>query len=193
MRRLVGTGLGRSLSSVVLGAGRALRHQFWEALMARKWYLVTRFMLAAMVAISVLALQRPAAAEPHTYQVIRASVPFQFFVGDRGFHPGQYEFIMVGNGLLAIRDAKKHFIASLVTRSSEADGPTSNKLVFTHRKKRAYLTQIFLEGSNQVMEVKGEQLAIAPALPVLQPDPEFLPRTGTFNFMNRQDGVRLHD
>jgi len=191
MRRFVGTGLGRSVSSALLGAGRALRHQFWEALTTTRWYVVTRLLLAGVLVVSVLALQRPAAAEPHTYQVITANVPFQFFVGDRGFHPGQYEFIMVGNGLLAIRDAKKHFIASLVTRSSEADGPVSNKLVFTHRKKRAYLTQIFLEDSTQVMEVQGEQLVIAPALPLLQLDPDFLPRNGTFYF--RQDGVRLHD
>ena len=191
MRRFVGPKLGRLVSSALFGAGRALRRQLWELLATTRWYVVTRLLMAAVLAVSVLALERPAAAEPHTYQVITANVPFQFFVGDRGFHPGQYDFIMVGNGLLAIRDAKKHFIASLVTRSSEADGPTSNKLVFTHRKKRAYLTQIFLEGSTQFMEVRGEQLAIDPALPLLQLDPDFLPRNGTFYF--RQDGARLHD
>jgi len=184
----------RSVSLALLSAGRAVRHQFQEIFTSAGSPFAARLLHAAVLAVSILALQQPAAAESHNYDVITADVPFKFFVGERSFRPGQYDFIMVGNGLLAMRDAKKHFIASLVTRSTENDGPAvTNKLVFTHRKNRPYLTHIFVEHRKLVMEVQGEQLAIAPARPVLQPDPEFLPRTGTFNFTNRKDGVRLHN
>src|SRR5262245_32283530 len=190
MRRfLPGPGLRGSVSLALLAVGRALRHQFNAGPAAQG----RRLLHAAALAISILALQLPAAAESHRYDVITEDVPFQFYVGDRSFRPGQYEFIIVGKGLLAVRDARKHFIASLVTRLTEADGPAAeNKLVFTHRKKRPYLTEIFIENRKQVMEVQGEELAIVPARPAFQPDPDFLPRAGTFNFTDRRDGARLH-
>jgi hypothetical protein len=149
MRRFFsGPRLRESASLALFAAGRALRHQLWELLATKKWYLAARWLQASVLAVSLAAFVRPAAAadaHTHTYEVITADVPFQFYIGERSFAPGQYQFIMVGNGLLAVRDTGKHFVASLVTRSATAGGPAANKLVFTHRKKRPYLTQLFVE------------------------------------------------
>jgi hypothetical protein len=129
----------------------------------------------------------PAAAQVRTYDVLTADVPFKFNIGNRTFHPGHYQFVLVGANLLALRDAKLHTVASIITRSVETSGPAPNtKLVFDTRKKNARLAKICLESRSQVLEVLGEQLAMPSSLPLTPP----LPAEG-FSFSNRSDVPRL--
>jgi hypothetical protein len=140
-------------------------------------------LLAALAA----ALLLPASAQVRTYNVLTADVPFKFNIGDRTFRPGHYQFIFVGTGLLALRDAKAHTVASLITRPIETGGPSpTTKLVFDTRKKNARLSRIWVENRSQVLEVLGEQLAMPSSPPLTTP----LPAEG-FSFSNRSDVPRL--
>jgi hypothetical protein len=142
---------------------------------------------SSLFTASAALLLLPAAAQVRTYDVLTAQVPFKFNVGERTFRPGQYQFILVGPGLLALRDAKAHIVASLVTRSVETSGPVSaTKLVFTKHNKHARLAQVFLENRSQVLEVLGEQRAIASSPPSIPPLP-----ADSFFFSNRNDMPRL--
>jgi hypothetical protein len=129
----------------------------------------------------------PAAAQVRTYEVLTAQVPFKFNVGDRTFRPGQYQFILVGPGLLAVRDAKAHIVASLVIRSVETSGPpTSTTLVFDMKNHHARLARLSLENRSQVLEVLGEQRGMASSLPPASPLPSDI-----FSFSNRENVPRL--
>ncbi len=152
-------------SSALLAVYWVLRRQPWKTFAIRTWDTMKRYLLAALLA----ALLLPAAAQARTYDVFTADVPFKFHVGNRTFRPGHYQFIFVGTGLLALRDAHARVVASLVTRSVETSTPSpASKLVF---KKHAELAQILIENRSQVVEVLGEELAIrqpaspSPALP----------------------------
>jgi hypothetical protein len=129
----------------------------------------------------------PAAAQVRTYETLTAQVPFKFNIGERTFRPGQYQFILIGPGLLALRDRKAHIVASLITRSVETSGPApATKVVFTTHNKHARLAQLFLANRSQVLEVLGEQRAMLSSPPLAPP----LPPDG-FSFSNRNDVPRL--
>jgi hypothetical protein len=146
-------------------------------------FLLHSTLLTALVVAPLL----PLSAQARTYETLTAQVPFKFNVGDRTFRPGQYQFILVGQGLLAIRDAKAHIIASLITRPVETSGPSaSTRLVFDMKKHHARLAQISLENRSQVLEVLGEQRAMSSS----PPQAPSLP-TGSFSFSNRSDVPRL--
>ena len=145
------------------------------------------FLHSTLLATLLAALLLPAAAQVRTYNVLTADVPFKFNVGNRTFRPGHYQFIFVGASLLALRDAKAHTVASLITRSIETTGPSpATKLVFDMRKKHARLAQSYIESRSQVLEVLGEQLAM-PSSPALVPP---VPAAG-FSFSGRSDVPRL--
>jgi hypothetical protein len=144
------------------------------------------FQHSTLLLLSVLASLLPAAAQARTYQVIAADVPFKFAAGERTFRPGHYEFILVGTGLMAIRDFHQHVVASLVTRSSEEAKPSpSTRLVFDRSKKKARLEKMYLEGRAQVLEVVGEQLAMRSTPPPAPPLPVGL------SFSQPTDGCRV--
>jgi hypothetical protein len=114
-------------------------------------------------------------AHAHTYEGLDVEVPFKFKIGDRAFRPGRYQFVMVGNGVVALRDAKRRVIASLVARPIQTGAPvTQNKLVFRTKKKDKLLSQIWIENRAQVLDVLGEQMAMQPAhtVPVPRVRPE---------------------
>ncbi|MBZ5507251.1 MAG: hypothetical protein LAO78_17465 [Acidobacteriia bacterium] len=149
--------------------------------------MMKRFLQSALLAMSFAAFFLPSAAQARTYDVVTATVPFTFNIGDRAFRPGRYQFILVGPGLLALRDTKTtHIVASLVTRAVETEGPLpSSKLVFHREKKRQRLTQIWIEKHTQVIEVVGEELAMR------QPaQPQVIPLEG-LSFSGRQDTPRF--
>lgn len=142
---------------------------------------------STLLLLSVLVSLLPAAAQAPTYKVIAADVPFQFTAGERTFRPGHYEFILVGTGLMAIRDHHKHLVAALIIRSSDETKPSPGpRLVFDRSKKKPRLEKIYLENPSRVLEVVGEQLATPST-----PPPAPLRPPGTFSFPQRTDGVRL--
>ena len=143
----------------------ALQRQPWRALAARTWLATRRFWLLTIFVACLMPLSA-AAADAHTYDALMADVPFKFHIGQRAFHPGHYQFIFVGNGLLAMRDAHHHIVASLVTRSIERGAPAGeSKLVFTTHNKDISLAEIRMQDKSQVLEILGEQLAIPTAAP----------------------------
>jgi len=146
-----------------------------------------RFLQSTLLAMLLAAFLLPSAAQARTYDVVTASVPFKFNIGERAFRPGRYQFILVGPGLLALRDTRTtHIVASLVTRSIEAEAPLpSSKLVFHRQKNRQHLTQIWIEKHRQVIEVVGEELAMRqPAQPQVIP-------LDALSFTGRQDAPRF--
>ncbi|HYX53381.1 MAG TPA: hypothetical protein VE783_08005 [Candidatus Limnocylindrales bacterium] len=114
-------------------------------------------------------------AHAATYDALNADVPFKFKVGDRTFRPGHYQFVLVGNGLIAVRDAKSHVIASLMARHAETIGPVeTSKLVFRAKKKDRLLSQIWIDTKGDVLDVLGEQPAMPP-IPSSLPSPLIRP------------------
>ncbi|HZD95839.1 MAG TPA: hypothetical protein VE133_16380, partial [Candidatus Sulfotelmatobacter sp.] len=139
-------------------------------------------------AVLSLALLSPLAARMRTYDVLTADVPFKFTIGSHTFHPGRYQFIFVGNGLLALRDDHANVLAMLVTRSVATAGPApTSKLVFKTQKKQTQLTRIWVENKAQFMEILGEDVAIRSTPPEIVP----VSPVPTFSFSDRQDGIRM--
>ncbi|HWY68538.1 MAG TPA: hypothetical protein VNX88_07720 [Terriglobales bacterium] len=144
-----------------------------------------RFLQSTFLAASLAASWWPAAAQVRRpYVAIKVDVPFKFKVGNRSFRPGSYEFLSVGTNLMALRDARARIVASLVTRSVETGViAPSTRLVFHPEKKQLYLAQIKIQDLSQVLEIRGEELAIPPSPPpVLAPAEVLL-------FNTRQSGV----
>lgn len=150
--------------------------------------LLQRCILLALVSM-ILVL--PGGSQARTYDVITASVPFKFTVGDRAFRPGQYEFIVVGVGLLAVRNEQRHIIAALVTRSVEtSEASLTTKLVFKKKKSRSQLVRIALANRTQALDVIGEQLAMRSSPSLHAPSSDSLPIDGT-SLMGGRNGIRL--
>lgn len=144
-----------------------------------------------LLALLTTFLFLPATSQVRTYEVITATVPFKFAVGDRAFRPGRYQFIIVGTGLLALRDEHQHVIATLVTQSIETGGPSpGTELLFNKTKKnRSQLARITLANRSQVLDVTGEQLAILSSRPAQMPS-SALPIDG-LSLTGGRNGIRL--
>lgn len=177
-------------SSVLVAAFYALQRQPWKALAIRTWETMKRLMLVTMLVVSLTAWLTPATAHARTYDVLNADVPFKFQIGSRTFHPGHYQFIFVGPGLVMLRDSHERVIASLVTRSRDIDGPApATKLVFNKQKKNSQkLAQIWMESRSQILDVVGEEMAIRQA-PLPGPPPAVRPDVESL--LDRRDGIRL--
>lgn len=121
-----------------------------------------------LIVLSVGILIQPVFAR--TYDVMDANVPFKFKVGERTFRPGHYQLIMVGNGLVALRDSRAHIVDTITTRSVEmgAAAPTT-KLVFQNEKKVKRLNEIWLANRREVLQVVGEELAFRQPTPAQAP------------------------
>lgn len=136
------------------------------------------FVLFRLAALFLLLAVCVLPAHAGTYDALNVDVPFKFKMGDRAFRPGQYQFVLVGNGLIAVRDARKRVITTLLARPIEAEVPTTNKLVFKSQRKDKQLAEIWLESHSQMLRILGEQPAMAaqPSLPrpLIRPDIEAL-------------------
>jgi hypothetical protein len=130
----------------------------------------------ALFVATLAALMFPAAAQARTYEVFTVDVPFKFNIASRTFQPGQYQFVLVGPGVLALRDGNGRVIASLITRSVETGTPSAtSKLVFDHHKKNAQLIRLCLENRSEALEIMGEQYAMRS-----EPFPATIVMPGTF-------------
>jgi hypothetical protein len=73
---------------------------------------------------------------------------------------------------MALRDSRKHVVASLVTRQIENGGPAAEtKLVFTKGKDHPRLSQVLIANRPQGLEVLGEELAIRRPAPQVEVPP----------------------
>ena len=87
---------------------------------------------------------------------------------------------------MAMRDARARVVASLVTRNVETGTPApSTKVVFRHDKKHLYLAHIKFRDNSQVLEILGEELAVA------QPAPAASVSEPAFSFGDRREGPRI--
>lgn len=151
--------------SVQTSVFRVLRRWPWENLTQRARNTLVRLFLYAVFA-TLLAALLAAAAQARTYDCVDANVPFKFDIGHRTFRPGHYQLVIVGNGVLAVRDEHKNVVASVITRQVENGGPAAEtKLVFAGDKKHRRLSQIVIANRSQALEVLGEELAIRPPAP----------------------------
>lgn len=150
-------------TSAVFAIYSVLRRQPWKAMAIATWNTVKRLFLAALLAASLGALLPPAVAHATIVKVLTSDVPFDFQVGERTFKPGRYQFLVLGPGRLAMRDARGHYVAAITTRDRDMRAPvTKTKLVFDTRKKRAQLVEIWIEENSQIMDVVGEEIAVRP-------------------------------
>ncbi len=109
----------------------------------------------------VLASSLPSCAQEGVYQSFKADVPFKFRIGSRNFAPGQYQFIVVGPGLLALTNSKDRVVARLLTRSIRKTGiQSASHLVFHKTGKHLQLGEIWAEGKDLGLQVLGEEAAV---------------------------------
>jgi len=117
-----------------------------------------------LFAASLSGCLMPATAHASTYEALAVDVPFKFTIGERTFRPGHYQFVLMSDSVVALRDSKAHTVASLMTRTLKTDGPVAiSKLVFSKGKKHSQLTRIWVANRSEVLEVMGEQVAMRPA------------------------------
>jgi hypothetical protein len=128
-------------------------------------------LLSGLLAASLV----PAAAQNNTVPALKATVPHEFKIGNHKFKAGAYELIVVGPGLMLVRDAKGHVLTRLLTRS--IPGPGSDMpahLVFESQKGPYRLASVWLQNSNSGLEILGEDLGIVQSRPVRQHEPVVL-------------------
>lgn len=139
--------------------------------------------------LTLLALLLAASWLTSTAQVpayVKVDVPFKFKVGNRSFSAGHYEFRPTGVNLMALRDARAHVVASLMTRVVETGVVApATKLVFYGQKKKLYLAEIKVRDQSQVLEILGEEFARMPT-----PLPRTAP-TEVLLFGDRQSGLGM--
>lgn len=170
-------------SSALVTAYDFLRRQPWKILAATALDAAKRFLQLTLLVAMLL----PVLAQARTYDVMHAEVPFKFDIGSRTFRPGHYDFIMVGPGLVALRDSHSHIIASLVVRGRETEAPLPiSKLMFNKQKKHFQLAEVWMEKHSQVLEVVGEELAVRLPLPA----PTIHPDIVNSMFERRQSGMK---
>jgi hypothetical protein len=133
------------------------------------------YLYSTLLAVLLLTSPLPAAAtQAHTYETMAFDVPFKFDIGARTFRPGNYQLVFVGANLAVLRDAKRHTIASLITRPVEIGWPSpETKVVFDNQKDRSRLSRICIQYRLQVMDVVGEQVAMRQSPPVFAPPAPF--------------------
>ncbi len=116
--------------------------------------------------------QEEAKPDARTYPAFTVNVPFKFTLGERTFNAGNYQFVVLGPGLLAVLNTKTRVVVHLITRDTQpAEVPASTRLIFTSPGKGySKLTSILLERHPRGLEIVGEEIAMRQA-PPRSPDP----------------------
>jgi hypothetical protein len=132
------------------------------------------YLYSTLLTVLLLTSQLTAAAQAHTYETLTFDVTFNFDIGTRTFRPGHYQLVFVGADLAVLRNAKKHTIASLITRPIEIGWPSpETKVVFDNKKNHSRLSRICIQYRLQVIDVIGEQVAMRQSPPVIAPPSPF--------------------
>lgn len=107
------------------------------------------------------ALLLPARAQNTAYQTFKATVPYEFKIGKHKFKPGAYELIVVGPGLMVVRDARGQVLTRLLTRAIQGPQTTSPPhWVFEVRKGPVQLTSVWMQNNAWGLEILGEEVAM---------------------------------
>jgi hypothetical protein len=109
----------------------------------------------------LVALLAPVVALARAYQTFTVDVPFEFNIGDRKFKPGTYIFVVLGPGLMAMENGKRHVITTLITRDlrgTDADAPPH--MYFERKDKHNRLASIWIGNSTQGLQIVGEEVAM---------------------------------
>jgi hypothetical protein len=94
---------------------------------------------------------------------VKVSIPFNFTVGDKSFPGGEYSLACTP-GLVDLRDAQAHVVASIITHSVESlEGPAAPKLVFTTDEGGHALKQVWMENDRYGYELAPSKAATAMA------------------------------
>jgi hypothetical protein len=110
-----------------------------------------------LFAVAMMAGMLPATAQQHAYQSFTTDVPFKFNIGDQTYKPGEYQFVVAGVNLLAVRDAKEHTLAMLVTQSVDTGAlPPASKVVFKKGDKHLKLAGIVIANRSEALEIVGK-------------------------------------
>lgn len=121
------------------------------------------------IAIAVLALATLLAAQEPKKLVLQSfngDVPFEFRIGDRKFHAGHYEFVVVGSGLMAMRDSHAKILAMLITRQlHDKERDVAPRFIFERVKGRPRLASIWMEKGAQGYQIVGEDMLIRQVRP----------------------------
>ena len=130
-------------------------------------------LLAALFAPPGASAQAQPQAQARTYLTIAVDVPFKFAVGRRTFAAGNYKFVVLGPGLLAVENTKTRDAVRLITRDAQlAEEPGSTRAVFTvDGKGYSHLTSLVVEGQTLGLQIVGEEVAIRRDPPQFQPLP----------------------
>jgi hypothetical protein len=100
--------------------------------------------LASLFA-GVLLLGSAAPAQQLNDHVVTFVVPFEFTIGQKTFPAGSYSLVRTEPYLLELRDADKHSLTQIVTRSVEAlKAPDQSKVLFYSENGHHLLGQVWL-------------------------------------------------
>ena len=106
-------------------------------------YSIGRFL--ASLFVGVLLLGSAALAQQLNNHVVAFVVPFEFTIGQKTFPAGSYSLVRTEPYLLELRDADKHSLTQIVTRSVEASkAPDQSKVLFYAEDGRHILGQVWL-------------------------------------------------
>ena len=122
---------------------------------------ITKLWKLAVAPALLAALMLPAKAQTQTYQTFKAQVPFEFEVGNHKEKAGTYELIVVGPGLMVVRDAKAHVLARLLTRSIQRDpADVPARMVFESQKGKTRLSAVWMANNAWGLEILGDEIAM---------------------------------
>ena len=119
---------------------------------------------SCILTLLISAILLPAAAQSKSYKAFDSDVPFPFHVGEHKFRPGHYQFVVVGAGLMVMRDSRAHVLSRLITRQvpgQDHEGPS--QLWFEKNKGDRKLRGIW-DGPG-TYEIMGEEVPVYQAQP----------------------------
>src|SRR5262249_42124 len=123
----------------------------------------------ALLALLMTIMLVSAEAQQHTYQSFNSNVPFSFNIGDRKFHAGYYEFVVAAPGIMVMRDAHQHVLATLLTRDLKGiDREVASRMVFDQGKHHTKLLSIWMPRGAQGFEILREDVPLRRSPPTVQ-------------------------
>jgi hypothetical protein len=85
-------------------------------------------------------------------RAVRATVPFDFTVGDKLLPPGTYEITTAMSGVIEIQNRSKH-VAILTTTSPDDNQSQTGKLVFDKLGDQYFLSEILCQSADMNVSV----------------------------------------